>query len=50
MEEGEERTCPLCNNVVQPEERECYLCGSDLIEDGLNYDIEDNENGEFIFD
>lgn len=48
-EEEEERTCPLCNSVVQPGETECYLCGTDLVEDGLNYDLEDEEDGEFEF-
>ncbi len=49
-EEEEERTCPLCNSIVQPGESECYLCGADIIENGLNYDLEDEEDGEFEFD
>lgn len=50
MDEGEELTCPLCNSIVQLEEKECYLCGSELLEEGLNYDLEDEENGESAFD
>lgn len=49
-EEGEQRTCQLCNSMVQHGETECYLCGADLVEDGLNYDLEDEEDGEFGFD
>ncbi len=48
-EEGEESTCPVCNSAVHPDETECYLCGAELHEEGLNYESEDDEE-EFDYD
>lgn len=47
-EEAEELTCPKCNSVVQPDDQECYLCGSELSEEGLNYDLEDDDESSDI--
>jgi len=35
---------------VQPEEAECYLCGSDLVDDALNYDIADDDENDNAFE
>ena len=48
-EEGEESTCPVCNSAVHPDETECYLCGAELHEEGLNYESEDDDE-EFDYD
>jgi len=48
-DEAEDLNCPTCNGIITPDEQECYMCGTDLVDTGLNYDIADPEDDDNVF-